>query len=387
MSNDAQPARISALPYDRRQFARRDVKSLAYIDLGNDTGGIVLNISEGGLAVHSAVALTPRDLPSIRFQLPNSPDWVAARGNIAWLDASRKEAGVRFAALPDGARGYIRDWIASPADDSLAGAATFSGMQLTSIKLGRVPSTHERAREARPQSEDSREIERSREIEPVDRKLRLHFATRDSASVRSTRTGRAVWWALIVAVGVLAILSFGFGWVAGHGQPDHFSALLARITGRTVAHAENAPEGASTIARAAASANAAPQSASGVSPGSSASLQPHATFTARAYVPVAAENAGGQVLDLQMGKLAHRVDPGYPEEALSQHIEGAVQLRATISAEGQVDSVSVVSGDSTLASAAADAVRQWRYAPTLLNGNPVPIEQAITVTFSIPKAN
>lgn len=386
MSNDAQPARISALPYDRRQFARRDVKSLAYIDLGNDTGGIVLNISEGGLAVHSAVALTPRDLPSIRFQLPNSPDWVAAGGDIAWLDASRKEAGVRFATLPDGARGYIRDWIASPADDSLAGPGTFSGMQLTSLKIGRISCTQERARESRSQREVSPEIERSREIEPVDRKLRLHFATRDSASARSSRAGRGVWWALVVAVGVLAILSFGFGWIAGHGQSNEVSAVLARITGRTVAHAENAPD-VSAAAPHAASTNAASQSAPGVSPDSSVSLQPRATFTARAYVPVAAENADGQVLDLQMGKLAHRVDPGYPEEALSQNVEGAVQLRATISAEGKVDSVSVVSGDPTLASAAADAVRQWRYAPTLLDGNPVPIEQVITVTFSLPKAN
>ncbi|MGH9734557.1 MAG: TonB family protein [Candidatus Acidiferrales bacterium] len=375
MSNDAQPARVSVSPHERRRSARRDVKSLAYIDLGNDTGGIVLNISEGGLAVHSAVALTPRDLPSISFQLPNSSDWVAGGGDIVWLDASRKEAGVRFAALPDGARAYIRNWIASPADDSLNGADTFSGMQLTSLKLGCVPSPRE--------AKSPHQIERPRETEPVDLKLRLHFATRDSASAPSTHIGRGLWWALIFAIGVLAILSFGFGWVAGHGQRDDLPGLLARITGRTVAHAENAPQ-APTVTPVVASANAAPQTAPGASSDSSP-LQPRTAFTVRAYVPVTGEN--GQVLDLHMGKLAHRVDPGYPEEALSQHIEGAVQLRATISAEGHVDSVSVVSGDPTLASAAVDAVRQWRYAPTLIDGNPVPIEQAITITFSLPKAN
>lgn len=383
MSNDAQPARANLRPHDRRLFARRSVKSLAYIDLGNDTGGIVLNISEGGLAVHSAVALTPRDLPSIRFQLPNSPDWVAAGGDIAWLDASRKEAGVRFTMLPDGARAYIREWIASPIEDSLSGANAFSGMQLTSLKLGRVPTTQEKVREARSALPIPREIERPREIETLDRKLRLHFATRDSASARSSRTGRGLWWAFIFAIGVLAILSFGFGWVAGNGQRDEISALLARITGRTVAHAQNVPQ-APAVTPVVASANAAPESATGISPDLSA-LQPRITFTARAYVPVAGED--GQVVDLHMGKLVHHVAPGYPEEALSQHIEGAVQLRATISAQGQVDSVSLVSGDPTLASAAVDAVRQWRYAPTLLGGNAVPIEQVITITFSLPKAN
>lgn len=88
---------------------------------------------------------------------------------------------------------------------------------------------------------------------------------------------------------------------------------------------------------------------------------------------------------LELGKLVHRVAPGYPEQALSQHIEGTVQLRATISAEGQVDAVSFVSGDPTLASAAEDAVRQWRYAPTLLDGTPVPTEQVISIVFSLPK--
>jgi len=378
------------------------VKSLSYIDLGNATGGIVLNISEGGLAVHSAVALTPRELPSIRFQLPNSPDWVSAAGDIAWLDASRKEAGVRFATLPDNARTRIREWIASPADDSLAGSPTFSGMHLTSLKLGQIPSPREAkpAREARSPRDVSREIERPREIETIDGKLRLHFATRDLASSRSNQAASGLWWALILGVGVLAILSFGFGWAAGHEQSNELSAVLGRITGRTVAHAQNASHTAA-VAAPAASANAAPQNALPKSAALPASSPPRVTFTTRDYVPVPDDGSTdapgngandpkgtpGKTYELLMGKLAHRVDPVYPEEALSQQIEGTVQLHATVSAEGQVDSVSTISGDPTLASAAEDAVRQWRYAPTLLDGNPVPTERAVTVTFSLPKSN
>lgn len=394
MSSEPQPARVSVFPNDRRRSVRRGVKSLAYIDLGNGTGGIVLNMSEGGVAIHSAVTLTSRELPSIRFQLPNSPEWVAAGGDIAWLDAKRKEAGVRFATMPAPVRAHIREWIASASEDSAAGAPTIGGMQLTSLKLGRIPGVGE----ARPprEGQSQHEIERHREIEPIDRKLRLHFATRDSASARSARSDQGLWWAFILGVGILATLSFVFGWVAGHGQGNDVSAVLARISGRIVAHAQNASN-IPTVAPPVSSADLASQSAPPVTAAPSGPPLPSVTFTTRAYVSVSEEasndapgaphSASAKAVELQIGKLAHRVDPVYPEEALSQHVEGTVQLRATIGPEGQVDSVSVISGDPTLASAAEDAVRQWHYAPTLLDGKPVPAEQAITVVFSLPETN
>ncbi len=363
---------MSAVPHERRRFTRRGVKSLAYVDLGNDSGGIVLNISEAGLAVHSAVALAQRALPAIRFQLPNSSEWVAARGEVAWIDASRKEAGIRFSVLPDAARAHIREWIASPADDSTQIEPTIGGMQFASLRLGRIPAV----REANSLP---------REVEGIDRKLRLHFANRDSAPAKPARAGNGIWWSLIFAIGILAILSFGFGWIAGHGKLDRFSAALARISGRAVTHAQNALPGATTAGAAPATAT---NGALPIGSAPSAALLPHVTFTTRTYVPVMNDGAGpaDAIRTLELGELSKRVDPVYPDMALSQHIEGAVQIRATISAEGQVDSVSAISGDSVLTAAAEDAVRQWRYTPTLLDGNPVPTEQAITFAFSLSPA-
>jgi TonB family protein len=74
----------------------------------------------------------------------------------------------------------------------------------------------------------------------------------------------------------------------------------------------------------------------------------------------------------------------YPEDAERQGIEGTVKLRVLITRDGAVQSVQVVSGPSLLAGAAVNAVRQWRYQPTLLGDQPVEIAQDITVVFRIP---
>ena len=59
-------------------------------------------------------------------------------------------------------------------------------------------------------------------------------------------------------------------------------------------------------------------------------------------------------------------------------------MKATINKEGNISNLKVVSGDAVLARAAADAVKQWRYKPYYLNGEPVEIETQITVNFKLP---
>jgi len=65
-------------------------------------------------------------------------------------------------------------------------------------------------------------------------------------------------------------------------------------------------------------------------------------------------------------------------------IEGTVELTTTISKTGEITHVKVVSGEAQLAKAAVDAVKQWKYKPYLLNGEPVDIETQITVNFKLP---
>jgi len=79
--------------------------------------------------------------------------------------------------------------------------------------------------------------------------------------------------------------------------------------------------------------------------------------------------------------LVRRVQPVYPPVARTMHLSGIVILRATIGTDGAVHKLSVLSGNPILAQAAVVAVRDWRYRPTLLSGQPVEVETEITVKF------
>jgi periplasmic protein TonB len=87
---------------------------------------------------------------------------------------------------------------------------------------------------------------------------------------------------------------------------------------------------------------------------------------------------------VSQGLLIKKVQPIYPKNALAMHVEGAVELVATISTSGNITAVKIVKGEPTLTKAAADAVKQWKYKPYLLNGEPVEIQTQITVNFKLP---
>lgn len=84
---------------------------------------------------------------------------------------------------------------------------------------------------------------------------------------------------------------------------------------------------------------------------------------------------------IEAAKLVSRVQPVYPPIAIQARIQGNVVFHAIISKEGVVSELQVLSGHPLLVNAALDAVRQWRYSPTLLSGQPVEVETTITVSF------
>ncbi len=86
---------------------------------------------------------------------------------------------------------------------------------------------------------------------------------------------------------------------------------------------------------------------------------------------------------VQQGNLINQVKPIYPAIAKSARISGAVVLQAEISKQGTIENLRVISGHPMLVQNALDAVRQWRYKPYLLNGEPVPVETTITVNFTL----
>jgi TonB family protein len=83
------------------------------------------------------------------------------------------------------------------------------------------------------------------------------------------------------------------------------------------------------------------------------------------------------------GNIIFKADPVYPAEARAEHVEGEVVLHATISKAGTIENVQVLSGPPILMVSAIDAVRQWKYKPYLLNGEPTEVETTINIRYSL----
>jgi len=90
-----------------------------------------------------------------------------------------------------------------------------------------------------------------------------------------------------------------------------------------------------------------------------------------------------RVSHLDPAKLLVKVIPQYPEIAKRTRTQGTVRLLGVIATDGTIQSLQVLSGHPFLVNAAVEAVRQWRYQPTVLNGQPVEVEAPIEVTFTL----
>jgi hypothetical protein len=115
--------------FPERRRVPRQLVSFAYIELDENNAGVVLNITERGLAVQALVSLLIEDRPKIRFQFLHSSTWVETKTRIAWSTESTKVAGLEFVDLSPGGRSQIRAWLSS-----------VSSLQLQEKGRGRHPA-------------------------------------------------------------------------------------------------------------------------------------------------------------------------------------------------------------------------------------------------------
>ncbi len=116
---------------------------------------------------------------------------------------------------------------------------------------------------------------------------------------------------------------------------------------------------------------------SAISPADSSGVNMLAT---RSNQPAAPITVGG---DVKPARLLSTVAPAYPQMARSQRISGDVKIDALIDASGRVSATKIISGPALLHQAAQDAVRQWKYQPATLNGQPTPMHLTVTVQFKL----
>lgn len=117
-----------------------------------------------------------------------------------------------------------------------------------------------------------------------------------------------------------------------------------------------------------------------------ATLAPSDVFPAQSKPTVAPAAKPGPVRvssSVAAGRLVGKTLPVYPRIAVAARVEGTVILQATISAAGTIENLRVVSGPAMLQQAALDAVKQWRYQPFLLDGEPVEVETTVNVVFAL----
>src|SRR5580692_4427359 len=129
-------------PRERRLQMRATLASCAYSALDDINGGIVLNISETGMAVASADSLVVAGfLPHVRFRLPNVEQRIKVSAQVVWLAESKKQVGIRFIGLSTEARNQIANWIASEKP-----SPEFEGLAPAPVQCV-LPATFESVRE------------------------------------------------------------------------------------------------------------------------------------------------------------------------------------------------------------------------------------------------
>src|ERR1700730_17163684 len=141
MSNTSKGAESALVNADRRLCARKPVPSLVYVGMGENNGGIVVDISENGLAVASAEPLDADGLVPLRFQVTGDNHRLDVDGEIVWISESKKRAGIRFMDLSEDARNRIKRWVVPevPAVEARSEAAVAREMTWRRLEMPDIP--------------------------------------------------------------------------------------------------------------------------------------------------------------------------------------------------------------------------------------------------------
>ena len=376
---------------DRRLLPRFTPKSVTYLEVGDGNGGIVVNISEGGLFVQAAVSLLGTEFPRLRLQV-GFKTYLELRGKIAWIGDYKKRAGIRFVDLSEDERGQLREWIV----------------------LG-----------ARPRSSTKQASDSTSDNDPVQ--------TIPAPNEARVVPGKSVAGTTIM-VGTLALASVAMGWIAGNQglrwafvkgakmkaseslseenrlpQPlDQIEIIdvennhwlipfrepvgtaeksdVPTLTNQSVSVIHNRKgEGPSlgTLSGPKRPEHAPQVLPSPPTPGTPSESDALLPGLVDRSIPELPEPSASPVTSVfQPAELIHRVDPAYPINALLEGIEGTVKLHIVIEDDGAVREVALLSGPQFLFTAAAEAVKHWRYRPALLRGHPIRSASDVTIVFS-----
>src|ERR1700722_578396 len=453
MAESPEPIQNFSPDADRRTHARHRLRSLAYVELGENNGGIVLNIGEGGFAVRAAEAITEERLPSVRFQTQNSGKQLVTSGEIAWASDSRKEVGLRFVDLPEEALAEIKTWI-SQEESPL----NFRKPSMSVARQSLRTTAREPLSGSVPDDLADRIVERGTAgnnlvKSSIFREPKAQSSSGEPSATKSEKP-RVNWmdfrinvgpgWVLLAFMVFLASLSFAAGMAVRRGDiavfsrsgqdksPEKSALNQDAVPNATPSAAASKPwnieivdstnrrwnipgkspavpasqradgltapglESSSAIISPATSSNSTGKTPDGGEKTPVVLSLPETSLAASGNVAISSQRSFSVPTDssagasqpgknLHVGQLVNLVEPVYPSDAEKDHIEGAVKLHATIGVDGSIKDLQPLSGPPSLFPAALTAVRQWRYNPTMLNGQPIETQEDISLVFRLPK--
>lgn len=244
---------------ERRQSARHAPDSLSYVHLDENNGGILINLSETGLAVQAAVAVMEDDIPRLRLQMPRSKTWLETSARVAWTGDSRRTVGIEFLNSTEDFRQHLREWLGAQGPKATAAEAFPLEAQTHTTNVEEIPlrsirtSSQPRPRAMEPADFDVATLLTSREMASVAVARSMKMPAEHAHAVPAIATTpkdpapavseadeekpRRKSGSYVPLVIVLAILSLAAGWEAGRGNV--FQTVRALFLPSSAASAPN----------------------------------------------------------------------------------------------------------------------------------------------------
>ena len=443
---------------ERRAHPRRRLDQLAYIGFGPDSGGVLLDVSEGGLRCQIVGAIIEGDLCHLKFALPGRHSTIETEGQVVWSNRSKQGGGVRLLGLGADVRQQLQQWISgdnpSVGDSAPAPIPVRTGLvpavrRPSPNTFGSVVAVPAGATPAAKQPLSPSGAPHPPAQPESQQRMPLAIAHVGPQDQRVTRIA-VVAGCVVLGVVALAFSDFNLARVTGLLTGETRSVITAPASDTTAeplagqagadplaeaphentkpASASDAGDRSSPIASQPARPEL-PISRTAPAPSSRPIQRPPAAATPNrqqlamamprprmtgptppavaASEPVAAAIVPPPVVSMdlqpfgarlpeppqlarpqassgyQQPQLLSRVEPVYSRYARVARLQGTVQISATIGADGVPRSLARVTGNSVLAEMAFEAVRQWRYQPASLNGQPVEAQTSISFSFQL----
>jgi cell division septation protein DedD len=216
MRNVSQP---SDKPHDseRRRHPRQNVV-FSSAELANGNDGIILNISESGVALHAFSEITTDDLPDLRLQLSLEQPWIEVKGKVVWRSQSRKTVGVQFVDLASSARERIKIWISEIGEASTAENSASSDVDVADAATGEDPLPPAVNAVAKTVGATISETVVSEPVisEQARHKVRLEISDSNDDPVHK----RTVFITVVACMLLLAVAYLGWSKSGGHGSTE-----------------------------------------------------------------------------------------------------------------------------------------------------------------------